>query len=54
MAPSGVHWKWPLKEDVLWYRFENICEKIENPVLLHNNKRGIFVVPEMKKFMNFE
>lgn len=55
MTPSGNNnWKWPSKKDVLWYKFEDIPEKIKEPVLINNNKRGIFMVSEMKKFMDFE
>ncbi|XP_044754185.1 uncharacterized protein LOC123320469 [Coccinella septempunctata] len=50
MTQSGNNWKWPLKKDILWYDFDEIYEKIEEPVLC--NKRGIFTVGEMKKFQS--
>lgn len=48
MTQSGNNWKWPIKKDILWYNFDEINEKIEEPVLC--NKRGIFTVNEIKKY----
>lgn len=45
-GPAG--WKWPVQEDVIWYSLGNIIEIIKEPVT--KNKRGVFVVPEMRKY----
>jgi hypothetical protein len=46
MQMSGQNWKWPEKEDVIWYKDEEICTFINPPSLL--NIRGIYAVPEIE------
>lgn len=45
---STESWKWPLKDDVLWYNREDILEVIAEPVSV--NKRGSYTVPEIDKY----
>lgn len=53
MEISGIgSWKWPTKEDILWYPKEDVIQLIEKPKPLNN--RGMFAVDDMKKFHNFE
>lgn len=42
------NWKWPDQKDELFYSWDDILGGINPPKLL--NKRGFFVVPEMKQF----
>lgn len=44
-------WKWPTKEDSLWYEFSDILEIIEEPVKA--NERGAFREPEFLKYADF-
>ncbi|XP_074040040.1 uncharacterized protein [Leptinotarsa decemlineata] len=47
MESAGINsWKWPVKEDVLYYFKEDIILTIKEPQL--KNNRGCFDVPEMK------
>lgn len=48
MVSSGTGWKWPEKEDRLWYDEKDIFEKIEQPKA--KNNRGAFDVPEILKW----
>ncbi|KAJ8943920.1 hypothetical protein NQ314_009584 [Rhamnusium bicolor] len=52
MAPAGLDWKWPLKNDVLFYFNEDIICTIQEPK--QKNNRGLFSVPEMKDYMTEE
>lgn len=42
-------WKWPNKEDAIWYDHTDIVEKINEPS--RSNNRGMYRVPEIIKFM---
>ena len=44
MAKSGVNWKWPKVKDDMFYRLENIKQRIGPPV---EGKRGAYVIPEL-------
>lgn len=44
MTQSGNNWKWPIKKDILWYNFDEINEKIGEPVKLVNLFYAINVV----------
>ena len=46
-AGLGV-WKWPSKEDILYYFKEDIVCVIDEPKV--KNTRGHFTVPEMNKY----
>lgn len=46
MTMSGSDWKWPAKEDKLFYENEDIVRNMEPPVL--KNARGLYSVPEIK------
>uniref|UniRef100_A0A1Y1LYU9 HTH CENPB-type domain-containing protein n=1 Tax=Photinus pyralis TaxID=7054 RepID=A0A1Y1LYU9_PHOPY len=49
MVSAGVQsWKWPTKEDVLYYFMDSIICNIHNPKL--KNNRGHYSVPEMNKY----
>lgn len=48
MENAGKAWKWPSKEDVLYYFKEDIVCLINKPVL--KNNRGHYDVPEMLKY----
>lgn len=41
--------KWPEKEDVIWYDRDSIVEVIKEPVPI--NTRGSYKVEEMAKFL---
>ncbi|XP_063907880.1 uncharacterized protein LOC135126021 [Zophobas morio] len=52
MEKSGCSgWRWPKRKDVLWYKLEDIKQSISKPVLINNNKRGLFAIPEMDKYI---
>ena len=51
MEMSGQHWRWPEKEDVLWYEVDEIVEMIESPELLNN--RGQYSVNAISKYKNY-
>jgi hypothetical protein len=40
--------KWPKKDDISWYQFDDINKIISKPEI---NKRGQFIVPEMDKYV---
>lgn len=46
MEASGGNWKWPKKDDVIWYPFSDIVQKIAEPKYL---TRGIMEVKELKE-----
>lgn len=49
MVSAGVEsWKWPAKEDLLYYFKENIVCLTGDPKV--KNNRGHFAVPEMEKY----
>ncbi|CAH0547035.1 unnamed protein product [Brassicogethes aeneus] len=49
MVKSNINtWKWPVKDDILWYEFKDIKEKIEEP--MPTNTRGMFRVAELLKY----
>lgn len=49
MSFSGqFKFKWPEKEDRLWYKIDKIVEIIAEPI--QDNNRGMYKVPEMAKF----
>lgn len=50
MEKLGIHWRWPNREDVIWYRFSDVVSNIKPPGLM--NKRGIYLVPEMEHYKN--
>ncbi|CAH0553575.1 unnamed protein product [Brassicogethes aeneus] len=51
MSKSGANrWKWPDKNDLLWYPADDVLLKIKEPKLI--NTRGVFSVPKMRDFMN--
>lgn len=41
-------WKWPKQVDQIWYKNEDILDKIEAPILSSEN--GNYIVPEIKKY----
>lgn len=46
MVPAGAgSWKWPQKEDILYYFKADIIKQIQPPIA--KNNRGHFSVPEM-------
>ncbi|KAJ2937645.1 hypothetical protein O0L34_g19319 [Tuta absoluta] len=48
---SATTFKWPEKEDILWYGPESIVEIIKLPVSINN--RGSYKVEEMAKFLQW-
>lgn len=48
MVRSGLNWKWPEPDDILWYSEEDVLEKIEEPKRV--TKRGSYYFKEMKKY----
>lgn len=49
MAKSGRdRWRWPDKNDLLWYDIDDIITKIKEPK--ECNSRGAYDVPEIKDF----
>ena len=46
LEASGGNWKWPRKDDVIWYPFSDIVQKIAEPKYL---TRGIMEVKELKE-----
>lgn len=52
MIPSGIKaWRWPQKEDVLWYSNEEIIKIIKPPKA--QNNRGLYSVPEVQHEFKF-
>ena len=47
MVMNGYHWRWPEKDDIMWYEKEDIIETIKTPELL--NSRGQYSVAEVAK-----
>lgn len=50
MVLSGVGWKWPEKEDTMWYDVQDVVEVIKDPVATNN--RGQFEIIEIKKYQS--
>lgn len=48
MCMCGGNWKWPEKEDVLWYDFSDVMAVIKEPELI--NSLGLYSVDEIKSF----
>lgn len=48
MQRAGLSWRWPLKDDVLYYFNEDFVAKIKEPVA--KNSRGLYDVPEMRNY----
>lgn len=52
MEPCGMRsWKWPEKDDVLWYKSVDVMENISAPT--KQSSRNIYDVPEMLKYKDF-
>lgn len=51
MQPSGLNWKWPSPDDILWYDEKDIVQKIEEPKIV--NKRGVYCVNEITLKKNY-
>ncbi|XP_050502477.1 uncharacterized protein LOC126881871 [Diabrotica virgifera virgifera] len=49
MEKAGYDWKWPEKEDVLFYFYEDIKKIIREPLV--KGKRGYYSVPELSSFL---
>lgn len=49
MKQSGFNFRWPEKEDILWYSQEEVISKIGKPRLI--NSRGSYYVHEMNIYM---
>lgn len=46
MTSSGKNWKWPERDDVLWYDLtKDFVKKIQKPKLV--NKRGNYEICDM-------
>ena len=45
---SGPSWRWPEREDLVWYKRDDVIQAILEPKL--NNARGIYEVEEMAAF----
>lgn len=43
----GGKWRWPEKPDIIWYDRAEILEIINSP---EHTKRGMFIVPEIRKY----
>lgn len=52
MQKSLNNWKWPQKEDLNLYPYQDIKEKIKQPKN-NNSKREVFHVPEMQKYWDY-
>lgn len=52
MQKSLKNWKWPEKEDLNLYPYQDIKEKIKQPKN-NNSKREVFHVPEMQKYWDY-
>uniref|UniRef100_A0A8D8TA83 Uncharacterized protein n=1 Tax=Cacopsylla melanoneura TaxID=428564 RepID=A0A8D8TA83_9HEMI len=52
MVMSLTNWKWPDKEDRLWYHSAQIKEIIKDPELVTatSSRSAIYAVPEIEKF----
>lgn len=49
MCFSGAtYFKWPEKEDKLWYSRQDILENIKDPITINN--RGVYSILEMQKY----
>ncbi|XP_050509916.1 uncharacterized protein LOC126886858 [Diabrotica virgifera virgifera] len=46
MTMNGKYWKWPDRDDILNYDFDDVVCKIARPSLI--NKRGAYEVPEIE------
>jgi hypothetical protein len=44
------NWKWPKKEDVLWYTQNDILKIIPPPITVNN--RGYYSVKDMEKYVD--
>nr|CAI5825039.1 unnamed protein product [Callosobruchus analis] len=52
MQKSLKNWKWPDKDDLNLYPYQDIKRKI-NPPKRVNSNRGVYHVPEMQRYLNF-
>nr|CAI5856007.1 unnamed protein product [Callosobruchus analis] len=52
MQKSLKNWKWPDKDDLNLYPYQDINRKI-NPPKRVNSNRGVYHVPEMQRYLNF-
>lgn len=50
VLPLESSFRWPDFFDKMWYRYENVIEKINKPVCI---KRGFFKVKVMEKYLTF-
>lgn len=50
VLPLESSFRWPDVFDKIWYRYENVIEKINKPVCI---KRGFFKVKVMEKYLTF-
>lgn len=50
MTMSGLNWKWPERDDVLWYP-KSDTRKINPPIIV--NHRGIYNVPDLETAKRF-
>lgn len=48
LVPSNGNWKWPAKEDKLFYNFCDIKRILPHPQPI--NRRGVLKIPEMAEF----
>lgn len=46
MTMAGQFWKWPAKDDVIWYSEHEVIQLIKNPKKMNN--RGQFSIPEIQ------
>lgn len=49
MEQSGLNWKWPEHDGILWYEEENIMENIEQSKQF--TKRGSYIVRKISKYL---
>ncbi|KAI4460722.1 hypothetical protein MML48_5g00012127 [Holotrichia oblita] len=49
MKKAGLDWRWPEKDDVLYYFKEDIVCAIDEPLL--KNKRGFYCISKMNKYV---
>lgn len=46
---SGNTFRWPEKTDKIWYNYDQVIAKIDDPVCV--NKRGFYKIKEMEKYL---
>ncbi|KAI4461470.1 hypothetical protein MML48_5g00018361 [Holotrichia oblita] len=49
MKKAGLDWRWPEKDDILYYFKEDIVCAIDEPLL--KNKRGFYCISKMNKYI---